>query len=124
MRISDIKIIPIEGRERLKAFVSLKIENSFMIRDLKLIQGDTGYFLAMPSRVTKEGVYIDIVHPLNSFTRRQLEEEVVKEYQRLYPESGIKLRTMHSGKKKDLPNSVNETDNSDLDLIEAARTTG
>ena len=79
MKITEVKIFPVQ-EERLKAYVSLVIEDCFVIRDLKIILGPTGLFVAMPSKKKKDGQYRDIAHPLNQDTRAQIEEAVFAAY--------------------------------------------
>ena len=53
MNITEVKVLPVDGDERLKAFVSMKIDDCFVVRDMKIISGDTGFFVAMPRRSVK-----------------------------------------------------------------------
>lgn len=82
MEITDVKVSPVNNDERLKAFVTITIDNCFIIKGLKVINGTKGLFVAMPSRKRKDGSYKDIAHPLNSETRRILEEKVLGEYEK------------------------------------------
>ena len=68
MNISEIKIF-IVNEERLKAYVTITLDACFVVRDLKIIQGPGGLFVAMPSKKRKDGQYRDIAHPLNQQTR-------------------------------------------------------
>lgn len=79
MEISQVKIFPVH-EEKLKAFVSIVIDQCFMVNDIKIIQGKDGLFLSMPSRRKKNGEFKDVAHPLNNETRRVLEERVLAEY--------------------------------------------
>lgn len=81
MEISDIRIRKIQKDDvRLKAVASIIIDQAFVIHDIKIIQGNEGYFIAMPSRKTPDGEYKDIVHPLNSETRSQVSEAILKAF--------------------------------------------
>ena len=71
-----------EQNDRLKAFATMTLNNSFVIRGLKIIQGTNGVFVAMPSRRRPDGQFQDIAHPINNETRRWMEEIVLAEYQR------------------------------------------
>ncbi len=82
MEISEVKVFPVDGDDKLKAYVTIKLCDAFVIRDMKVIKGNTGYFVAMPSKKTKDGSYMDIVHPVNSDTRKMLEEEVLAAFER------------------------------------------
>ncbi len=82
MRITEVNIIPVDGDEKLKAFVAIKLDSCFVIRDMKVIQGTSGLFVAMPAKKMKDGTYRDLVHPLDMATRQMLEGEVLDEYNR------------------------------------------
>jgi stage V sporulation protein G len=83
MEITEVKVYPAKEGGRLKAYATIVFDNSFIIRDLKIIEGDKGYFVSMPSRKRKDGSFRDIVHPLNSETRREIEEKIIKEYKKV-----------------------------------------
>ena len=83
MRVTKVRVLPVDGDEKLKAFVTIKIDDCFVIRDLKVIKGATGYFLAMPSKKMKDGTHRDIIHPVGKETRQMLEEEVLKEFRKI-----------------------------------------
>jgi len=78
--VSEIKIFPVAGAGRLKAYATIVFNDSFIVRDLKIIEGHKGLFLSMPSRKRKDGTFRDIVHPLNSEMRQMIETSVVSEY--------------------------------------------
>ncbi len=80
MKITEVKIYPVEDGGRLKAYVTMVFDDSFIIRDLKVIEGDKGFFISMPSRKRKDGSFRDIVHPLNSETRSDIEKKIIEEY--------------------------------------------
>lgn len=80
MDITEVKVIPVDNEDRLKAYVTIVIDGCFVVRDLKVISGEEGLFVAMPSKKRKDGSYRDIAHPLNQETREQLEERVLKAY--------------------------------------------
>lgn len=84
MEITDVKVYPIEKDEskvdRLKAFASVIFDNCFIVRDLRIINGTNGLFVAMPSRKKRDGTYKDMAHPLNSETRTKIESAILKEY--------------------------------------------
>lgn len=71
-----------DQHDRLKAFATMTLNNAFVIRGLKVIQGTNGVFVAMPSRRRPDGQFQDIAHPINSETRQRMEEIVLAEYQR------------------------------------------
>ncbi len=81
MEITEVRVFPVQ-EEKLKAFVSITIDECFMVNDLKVIQGRDGLFLSMPSRRKKNGEFKDVAHPLNNETRRWLEDRILGEYRR------------------------------------------
>jgi len=83
MEITDIRIKKVEDKNRLKAVVAITIDNSFVIHELRLIEGDKGLFLAMPSRKLADGSFRDIAHPINIETRELLEKLIIEAYQAL-----------------------------------------
>lgn len=82
MNITEVRVFPVED-DKLKAFVTITIDNCFVVRDLKVINGNSGLFVAMPSRKRRDGSYKDTAHPLNNETRKMIETLVLKEYQRV-----------------------------------------
>lgn len=83
MRITEIKVLPVDGDEKLKAYVTIKLDDCFVVRDMKIIKGTNGYFVAMPAKKMKDGTYRDLVHPLDKPTRQMLEEQVMNEYKKM-----------------------------------------
>jgi stage V sporulation protein G len=82
MEITEVRVFPVSNEERLKAYATITIDTVFLIRDLRVINGNTGLFVAMPSRKMKDGTFKDIAHPLNSETRQAIESKVLSEYER------------------------------------------
>ncbi len=82
MKITEVKVYPVQDSGRLKAYATMVFDDSFIVRDLKIIEGDNGLFVSMPSRRRKDG-FRDIVHPLNSDTRKSVEDEIIAEYQKV-----------------------------------------
>ncbi len=84
MELTEVKVIPVQkGDDKLKAFVTIILDGCFIVRDLKVIQGGNGLFVAMPSRKRMDGTYVDIAHPLNSDTRHWIERIILEEYNRV-----------------------------------------
>ncbi len=83
MRITEIKVLNVDGDEKLKAYVTIKLDDCFVVRDLKVIKGAAGYFVAMPAKRMKDGTYRDLAHPLDKSTRQMFESEVMAEYMRV-----------------------------------------
>jgi len=82
MEITEIKVYP-TSEGRLRAYVSIVFDNSFIIRELKLVDGEDGMFVSMPSRRRKDGTFKDIAHPLNAEMRTMIEDRVIDEYWRI-----------------------------------------
>lgn len=80
MDISNITIRKITSEGKMKAIVSVTFDHVFVVHDIKVIEGNHGYFIAMPSRKTQDGEFKDIVHPINSEFREFLSEAVMEKY--------------------------------------------
>ncbi len=83
MEITEVKVYPAKETGRLKAYATIVFDGSFIVRDLKIIEGNKGFFVSMPSRRRKDGTFRDIVHPLNSDMRKSIEELVIDEYKKV-----------------------------------------
>ena len=81
MDITDVKIFPVD-EEKLKAYVTITLDGCFVVRDLKVIQGTAGLFVAMPAKKRKDGTYKDIAHPLNTDMRARMERVILDQYER------------------------------------------
>jgi stage V sporulation protein G len=81
MEITDVKIFPV-NEKRVKAYASIVFDDCFIVRDLKVIHGDSKLFVAMPSKKMKDGSYRDTVHPLNNTTRQKIESSVLEAYEK------------------------------------------
>lgn len=82
MKITDIKIRKIIPEGRLRAIVSITIDDMLAIHDVKIVQGDTRFFVAMPSRKDETGIFRDIVHPISPEAREPIEKEILDAYTR------------------------------------------
>lgn len=80
MKITEVRI-SLRDDEKLKAFVSITLDNCFVIRGLKIIKGHKGMFVAMPSRKRPDGTFQDLAHPINNDMRSQMEQEILSKYQ-------------------------------------------
>lgn len=87
MRITEIKVLPVDGDEKLKAYVTIKLDDCFIVRDMKVIKGTNGYFVAMPAKKMKDGTYRDLAHPLDKGTREMIEKEVMCEFDKTHQET-------------------------------------
>jgi stage V sporulation protein G len=81
MEITEVRVFPVQ-EDKLKAYVTITLDQCFVIRGLKVIQGTTGLFVAMPAKRRKDGTFKDIAHPLNAETREWMERMVLDEYHR------------------------------------------
>jgi stage V sporulation protein G len=79
--ITQVKVFPVD-QEKLKAYVSIVLDECFLISDLKVIQGPGGLFVSMPSKRRKTGEFKDIAHPLNRETRERMEKRILAEYEK------------------------------------------
>ncbi|MFQ5691611.1 MAG: septation regulator SpoVG [Nitrospinota bacterium] len=87
MEITEVRVYPVD-EEKLKAYVTITFDHCFVVRDLKIIQGTNGLFVAMPSRKCKDGTFKDTAHPLNSETRRRIEDRILGKYHSVLRERG------------------------------------
>ena len=81
MQITDIRIRCVEKEGKMKAVVSITIDDEFVVHDIKIIEGEKGMFIAMPSRKAADGEYRDIAHPINTATRERLQSMILSKYQ-------------------------------------------
>ena len=81
MEITEVRVFPV-SEEKLKAYVTITLDHCFVVRDLKVIHGNSGLFVAMPAKRRKDGTFKDIAHPLNSETRERMEKAILAEYDR------------------------------------------
>lgn len=87
IQITEVRV-SLRNDEKLKAFVSITLNDSFVIRGLKIIRGNSGLFVAMPSRKRPDGQHQDLAHPINDVTRRYLTDRVMTEYERELIQAG------------------------------------
>ena len=81
MQISDVRIRRVEKEGKMKAVVSITIDEEFVVHDIKIIEGEKGLFIAMPSRKAADGEYRDIAHPINSGTRERIQKLILEKYE-------------------------------------------
>lgn len=82
MNITDVRIRKISAEGKMKAIVSVTFENQFVVHDIKVIEGQNGLFIAMPSRKTPDGEFKDIAHPIDTQTREQIQKAILDEYEK------------------------------------------
>ena len=86
MNITDVRVRKIAKEGKMKAVVSITIDDEFVVHDIKVIEGEKGLFIAMPSRKATDGEYRDIAHPINSQTRDRIQTLILEKYQELLAE--------------------------------------
>ena len=91
MNITDVRVRKVAKQGKMRAIVSITLDNEFVVHDIKVIEGDKGLFIAMPSKKSADGEYRDIAHPINSDTRRLIQDVVLKAYAET-PEDSIESR--------------------------------
>ncbi len=81
MQITDVRVRKVTKEGKMKAIVSITIDDEFVIHDIKVIDGEKGLFIAMPSKKSQDGEYRDIAHPINSGTRDRLQKQILEAYE-------------------------------------------
>ena len=82
MQITDIRVRRIMKEGKMKAVVSITLDNEFVVHDIKVIEGDKGLFIAMPSKKASDGEYRDIAHPINSSARDAIQKQILESYEK------------------------------------------
>ncbi|GAJ56973.1 regulatory protein SpoVG [Geobacillus thermoleovorans B23] len=83
MEVTDVRLRRVNTEGRMKAIASITLDNEFVVHDIRVIDGNNGLFVAMPSKRTPDGEFRDIAHPINSATRGKIQEAILAEYHRL-----------------------------------------
>lgn len=86
MQITDVRIRRVDKEGKMKAVVSITIDDEFVVHDIKVIEGENGLFIAMPSRKASDGEYRDIAHPINSGTRESIQRSILEKYREILEE--------------------------------------
>ncbi len=86
MQITDVRIRKVTKEGKMKAVVSITLDDEFVVHDIKVIEGEKGLFIAMPSRKSSDGEYRDIAHPINSTTRDIIQQLILSKYQQMLEE--------------------------------------
>lgn len=81
MHITDVRVRKVSKEGKMKAVVSITIDDEFVVHDIKVIEGEKGLFIAMPSRKASDGEYRDIAHPINSGTRERIQSTILAKYE-------------------------------------------
>ena len=82
MKITDVRVRKVLKQGKMKAVVSITFDNEFVVHDIKVIEGEKGLFIAMPSKKSADGEYRDIAHPINSDTRQQIQTMILDAYEK------------------------------------------
>lgn len=88
MQITDVRVRRVTKEGKLKAVVSITMDEEFVVHDIKVIEGEKGLFIAMPSKKALDGEYRDIAHPINSGTRERLQSTILAKYKETLEEEG------------------------------------
>ena len=89
MTITDVRVRKIASEGKMKAIVSVTFDNEFVVHDIKVIEGQNGLFIAMPSRKTPDGEFKDIAHPINTDTREKIQNSILKAYEEAMEEENV-----------------------------------
>ena len=87
MNITDVRVRKVAKEGKMKAVVSITIDDEFVVHDIKVIEGEKGLFIAMPSRKATDGEYRDIAHPINSGTREKIQKMILDKYDEVLHET-------------------------------------
>ena len=86
MKITDVRVRNVEGKGKLKAVASVTFDNQFVVHEIRIIEGEKGLFIAMPSRKNADGTYSDIAHPISTSVRNILQDTILDVYNRIEEE--------------------------------------
>ena len=89
MEITDVRVRKISKEGKMKAVVSVTFDNEFVVHDIKVIEGEKGLFIAMPSRKALDGEFRDIAHPINSITRDRIQKSILEKYETISLEEDV-----------------------------------
>ncbi len=89
MQITDVRVRKVTKEGKMKAVVSITLDDEFVVHDIKVIEGEKGLFIAMPSRKTTDGEYRDIAHPINSETRDRIQNLILTKYDEVLQQEGF-----------------------------------
>ena len=91
MEVTDVRLRRVQTDGRMRAIASITLDNEFVVHDIRVIDGNTGLFVAMPSKRTPDGEFRDIAHPITSGTRTKIQESVLKAYEESSEEEAVVL---------------------------------
>lgn len=91
MEITDVRVRKLTNTGKMRALVSITLDDVFVVHDIKVIEGDKGLFIAMPSRKASDGVFRDIAHPINTDTRAKMQELILEKYKQSLAEPAAEV---------------------------------
>ena len=91
MQITDVRVRKVAKEGKLKAIVSITLDEEFVVHDIKVIEGEKGLFIAMPSKKSADGEYRDIAHPINSGTRERIQNIILEKYEEAIQQEDVEL---------------------------------
>ncbi len=91
MEVTDVRLRRVNTEGRMRAIASITIDNEFVVHDIRVIDGNNGLFVAMPSKRTPDGEFRDIAHPISSQTREKIQSAVLAEYERAGETEGVEF---------------------------------
>ena len=89
MQVTDVRVRMVSKDSKMKAVVSVTFDNEFVVHDIKVIEGQNGLFIAMPSRKTPDGEFKDIAHPINTETRERIQGAILEAYEKAVSEESL-----------------------------------
>jgi stage V sporulation protein G len=95
MEVTDVRLRRVQTEGRMRAIASITLDDEFVVHDIRVIDGNTGLFVAMPSKRTPDGEFRDIAHPINSGTRNKIQEIVLEAYHSSSDEEVLKLEEVN-----------------------------
>ncbi len=81
MKVTDVRVRKITNEGKMKAIVSITLDDEFVVHDIKVIEGDKGLFIAMPSKKGTDGEYRDVAHPIATATRKEIQQLILEKYE-------------------------------------------
>lgn len=110
MEITDVRVRKLSDEGKMRGIVSVTFDNCFVVHDIKIIEGQNGLFIAMPSRKINEGEFRDIAHPINSPTRNLMQDEILRAYEEARVRAEEELREMENSEESEIFTGPEETE--------------
>lgn len=102
MEITDVRVRKIAAEGKMKAIISITFDNEFVVHDIKVIEGQNGLFIAMPSRKTPDGEFKDIAHPINTQTREKIQKAILGEYEKVKSEETVSQENIQENSQENI----------------------